>query len=719
VPPAGRGAAAALADLGLDPLGLVDLYHGDPEPEPDIVEWVVSDRYLDRPNLYPRQATLLKLIFLQTEVMTQYDWDVIGEWATSFARGEMQGVQPDIEDRIRICREQGRPWFREFVNVSGRRGSKGHTGALAGSYVIRRYMNLPGGAHQHYGIDRDKRLSAMVFAGKKEQAIAYQWADLVSVITGAPWFAPRIGTWLTQSLTLRAPTDQLRAMRQRMRGVQTVADTSSFEVVPRESTALAARGPAAFLQYYDEMAHILPVSGRSAEAVWTSATPAADQFGQDAFLYLGSSPWQEVGQFHEEWKQALEREDGAPVYPEKLMLQLPSWAIYEDWQMADQLGLRPSTRTVVVVPKLVLVGGGQVRVDAEEVVEEPAQTFQPLRGAIQTYDDQMRKLERANPQTFAVERRARWAAVLDAYLDKARIEAAFAPWRGHDRMAVRGRLDVRYKAHGDPAKVGDRFGFAIGHVEVERRPSWDPQREREVYQEVRHVVVDVVDAWEAGDWPDRQIHYVAMEDGDPNVEDDLWDYIERFNPEEMTFDQFASAGTVQGLQSRARRAGLPKATAVYEKPATAPLNWLRFECFKIALGMGLVHIPRLQASGTPSEVAEVLEAELKFLQRTGRKVDHPNVGPVQSKDVADCVVEVVWALIGEDMASVLGEDLMALGIQPTMRRGLASRDEVPDTEQAHEMLSAATRRTGPHLAGMAPAARSGTRDAPRRGWGRR
>lgn len=44
---------------------------------PDPLEFITSDAYLRR-RIYPRQGTLLKLIFARTDLLTSYDFDVIG-----------------------------------------------------------------------------------------------------------------------------------------------------------------------------------------------------------------------------------------------------------------------------------------------------------------------------------------------------------------------------------------------------------------------------------------------------------------------------------------------------------------------------------------------------------------------------------------------------------------------------------------------------------------
>lgn len=354
---------------------------------PSIIEFCLSDAYLNRPNLYPRQATLLKIMFLQKDMLTQYDYDVIGEWTESYLhtadeRGEgNNGIVPDVLERMDLLIAQGRPWFRQTSNISGRRGSKGHIGGQAGAYVLWNYMGLAD-PQDHFGIDRDKALTGIVFAGKKDQAIKNQWGDLNSVILGGPCFTPYIAKALGESLSVYSPNDWLRKKEREERGIVAAGDMATFQIVPKESTLMAGRGPASFMQFYDEMAHVVATgANRSAEEIYTAATPALDQFGNWGFIYIPTSPWQKIGQAYVEYQQSIETHEGphgtqVPSYPEKLMVQLTSWDIYKDWEIAHQIPREPGDFT-----------------------------FRRLKTAIQAYDDNMRSLERANPETFRVERR--------------------------------------------------------------------------------------------------------------------------------------------------------------------------------------------------------------------------------------------------------------------------------------------------------------------------
>lgn len=460
---------------------------------------------------------------------TDYDHEVIGEWIKSYKdtandQGEgNNGIVPDVYERIRINRQcpcghdksdhadgrlrcssrvsdvpclcrnyRGRPWFRQTENLSGRRGGKGHIGGLAGAYVLWNFMSW-GDVQGHFGIDRDKQLEALVFAGKKEQARANQWKDLTNIILGATCFTNFIASPLGESLTIYAPNDYARMLNRRSRGIDGADDMATFVIKPKESTLMAARGPAAFMHHYDEFAHVVATgANRAAEDVWDAATPSLDQFKEWAFIYIPTSPWQKIGQAYVEYQQTLEvEEDGSPTYPEKLMVQLTSWDIYKDWERSSDLFTEP----------------GGIR-------------FLPLRGAVQEYDEGMQRLERANPDTFRVERRSWWATALNAYLAEDKVQAMWEPYNGVAlTQQTQGILSRSYRAHGDPSKSGANFGFSIAHI--------DGYDERGL----PHVVFDVIHAWIPGEFEDGEIDY-------DEVGTELEGYIETFMPTEMTFDQF-------------------------------------------------------------------------------------------------------------------------------------------------------------------------------------
>jgi hypothetical protein len=566
---------------------------------PDPITFALGERWLNRPQLYPRQATLLKVIFLREDLFTEYDYAVVQGWEESFRKTGNNGIVPDVLKRMRLLKSLGYFYFREVLLVLGRRAGKGYVSAIAMAYVMWRYMSK-GDPQKHYGIDRDKQMACFIYAGKKEQARENLWKDLVNVIQGSTCFAPYMSKPLGESLSVYAPHDFVRMKKLRDRGIITERDMATFVIQPKEATLMSGRGPTSFMQGYDEMAHVVNSgANRSAEEVYGAATPALDQFKKDAFIVEPSSPWQMIGQFYTNWQHAIAiGEDGEPEYPELLMLQLASWEIYYDWEVAHQLPLFPED----------FLG------DLDEYVKEPHPQLQELQFAIQEYDDGMRKLEKSNPDTFKVERRSHWQATQDAYLDPDKITAMF---RTDLEMRTEGILSVFYKGHADPASVNAHFGVAIAHME-DREDGF------------KRCVFDYIHHWSASDFPDNIIHY-------PTIGDHLFRLITGFKTDEFTFDQWNSIETIQRLMARVREEKIPKRIDIYEKTATNAHNWERAENFKVCLNQGWIEAPYYEQA----------ELELRFLQLKNGKVEKQDAGPVQTKDVADCLMEVVWTILGE------------------------------------------------------------------------
>jgi hypothetical protein len=396
---------------GFSPLVMMEAYSGLPVPDP--VTFALSEQWLNKPRLYPRQVTLLKIIFLRDDLFTDYDRKVIDEWRQMFAdtnppdpegkRLEIQfsaqtkGIQPDVYERIKWCREHGRRWFAELILAVGRRGSKGFISAIAMAYVLWHYL-AKGNPQEFYGIDQSKAMEIMIFAGKKDQAKRNLWADLHAVITESGCFTGSMGrnfinANLVELLSVWAPYDEIRLRKQAAKGIVAAKDMATFQILPKESNPLAARGGAGFIVGFDEAAHVKTTGiTREFGEVYNAARPALDQFGTDGFVCLPSSTWEMTGRFFELWVQSLQNDPvkpGEPMFPNKLMLQLSSWHPYEDWEIAQDIPLFPEG----------------FKGDNGEYENEPHPRLRQLRGPIQAYDEELRKEEQANPDTFAVERR--------------------------------------------------------------------------------------------------------------------------------------------------------------------------------------------------------------------------------------------------------------------------------------------------------------------------
>src|SRR5580765_1714398 len=209
---------------------------------PDIITFVTGKRWLNR-TLYPKQATLLKIIFLRADLFTDYDYEVIAEWEQNFKDSGSNGTPPGLIKRIEWLQKEReeqqdkfgyfdeRGWFRELVLVLGRRAGKGYICALAFAYVLYRYMSC-WDPQIRFGIDRDKRMTCLIYAGRKEQARDNLWRDIVNVIQGAPIFKPYLSKQMGESLSIFSPMD----LEKRDKALRTNAfsgiDPATFKIDP-------------------------------------------------------------------------------------------------------------------------------------------------------------------------------------------------------------------------------------------------------------------------------------------------------------------------------------------------------------------------------------------------------------------------------------------------------------------------------------------------------
>lgn len=550
---------------------------------PNIIDFVVEERYLNRPKLYLRQATMLKVIFLADDLFTDYDLEVLGEYGAGRERGlehnKMFGVPTDLFERIAHNKAVGRRAFREILMVGGRRGGKGYLGALAASYVLWNFL-ATGNPQEHFGIAPGKTLTIPVFAQNKDQARDVFWLDLKDVISNAPCFKPFIADQRVDRLALWSP-HQLGS-REGDRG------DPAFEIVAREATESAARGYASPILVHDEMAHDVSTgSARGAEEIYPITAPQLAQFGLDAFSYFPSSPRQRTGMFYELYERALAfDQDGNALHPEMLAIQFPSWELYRDWE--EERPLYP---------------GGPFSA--------------PIKRPIISEDHpDIERMRVADPATYRVEYLAHWAEVSLAFFIRDYVLAIAEPFNGRVlEVQEKGVRSRRYFCHVDLSARRDNTGLVIAHPEGEDDPA------------SLEVVVDRVEYWEPRQFADGEIHMRTLGtifghrlDAFPTME--LW-----------TFDSFNSLGFMQDLRDHAHERRLH--TRVEEFSPGRQEGRDLAEQLRVLIHEGRLHAPFNQ----------LLIDELLYLQDLGDRVDHPATGPVITNDIYTCLVGVVAGII--------------------------------------------------------------------------
>ena len=572
-------------------------------------------------KLYPRQLTLLKLIYLETENMTAYDIDVIDGWREGFMKKrDVFGVQPDIWQRVEYLKSKGYTHFPHVQAVLGRRASKGYIGGILGAERIA-YLHSLDSWQRHYSLKAGTEGWLQVFATSQSQAQRTQFADIRYLVENCKYLQPWISSSKEGYFSIRTPADLRRIAELESKKVRVEREIASLKAIALSSSSATGRGLSSFSIFLDEFAHMVFGSGsvKSGEEIYEAAMPSLDQFGTDRLVYIPSSPFSKIGKFFELYQHGRvlmkkENPDGtaqltsvdakmlgltdddieegieeATAEPEMLIVQLPSWGLYEDWERSQSLGM----------PK--------------------------FKRAVQVYDERMQRLEQRNPEKFKVERRGQFADVQGAYLNPDKVDAMFDPpaWRAPLAPQHNGLLLHQYRIHCDPGRTNANFALAIGHLE-----DAPPDEFGEVWP---HVIFDYLKVWKPADFEDHTIDYLQ-------VQTEIAEILRRFpSTQKISFDMWNSAGPISLL----RQEFSPRIRIVEESFQEAA-NQKRAELFKSALNLGWIHSYR---DDYGDQGTCLLEQEMKFLTEVNGKVKKQDFGPVTTKDLWDCVAVVSTTLL--------------------------------------------------------------------------
>lgn len=642
-----------------------------------VQEFAESNSFCNKP-LYPGQITLLKLIFL--EDMTGPEEDILSYWINGGRTGNEIRISPSIRERRDFLRENGYKHFREVQLIGGRRSSKGFTTGMAMAYSMYSTLML-GDPGTHYGISPDRTIDFSCIAGSEAQAKEFQYADFVSTVESCKMMEP----YLVKSLETRfsvATNSDLRKMSAAKAKSKILRDIAKLQGKALAANAGTLRGSTTMCATIDEMAHMLPGESKaSADQVYIALEPSLDQFGLDGMVFLNSSPYTKVGMFYECYEANMRPFDpDAPIVfgnilemdsdeiavmngnPRNFGFQFASWTLFEGYRKFKSRFQRRERGKVF--GKMITVSPdwnpADIDADGDEIysVEDKAAIVQA------------RAKEQSNPEAYKVERRGKFAEVTDAYLNPFMVDQMY---RGRpEGLETLANGDIvksfkpiytnlgagalpaqyRYKFHVDPSSTTAGFGFAIAHIEYFPDPTTGMDQE--------HVVFDLIKRWDPANFPGKVIRWTP-------IINEICTLAMNFRPYEITFDQHQSVDPIQQIQERLTARNIN--TRVYEKFATNELNWKRWEVFKTALYQGLVHAP-FDEYDNPSPMGAgtfTSKDELKFLQQiaTGGKfprIEKQEIGPVQTKDMADCLAECVYSLVGNLFLTTMRERLAGSAI---------------------------------------------------------
>lgn len=612
-------------------------------PWDSIIDFATDPSYCGLP-LFPRQVTLLRLIFLETEQMTTYDVDVIEHWRSGFTRvRDRFGVQPDIWKRIDYLKARGYRRFPHIQAVLGRRASKGLIGGVLGCEQIA-YLHSLDNPQAIYGIDEGKDVYLNVGATSQTQASRQLFADIRTRVEKCGYFRPKgKPPWLAELkdsvLRVRTPAD-LRSIAE-LKAARIPVDhiIASLVAVALSAASTAGRGATSFCNMFDEFAfHVQTGSVKSDSEIYKDWQPSLGQFDIDSLTYIPSSPASKVGHFHTLYQQgsillsdyndvtgigeearATLVNNGVTIEldaePTWLIFQGPSWGLYEDW-----------ART----PQILNLGYAFPKAPEPDLTNER----------------QIRE-KRRDPEKFKVEKEGQFAEVQGAYYDPDMVDKMFKtptmdnavldsdgrpiPWRNKLEPVSFGTFDRTYRIHCDPGLSGGNFALAVGHLE-----DAPPDKHGKIWP---HVIFDLLHVWRAVDFPEdeetgkRYIDYVK-------VHKDIEDILDRFmSTQKLTFDQWNSASFIASLKQK-----YSPGVRISKIDFNERNNQDRFGMFKSILNLEWIHA--YPDNFYYDDLSCLLELELKYLSTAPNgKVVKQDIGPVITKDLADAVMVVATDLL--------------------------------------------------------------------------
>lgn len=303
---------------------------------PPVCEYL--ERYSRGAPLFPRQKTIMKILFLEEENFTDYDRMVIDEWMDSTRNEGDVRIPLDLYDRMRSLKERGCKHFRQFVYCGGRRGGKGFIGSKIAEFLVAQMIAL-GNPQRYYGIDESKDMYIDVLATTYSQAQGMLYNDIKDAVLMDDYIAPYLYSTSDIRQRVQTPADKEReSSARRNKSSKMTSSIASIIIEPHASNSASIRGRASFMQCFDELAHGL--DGGKSTSVFEAATPSLEQFGEDGFVYVPSSPWSEVGKFYDLYQQAFAMDGGKALDPATFALKIPSWEVYA--QPYSSLVLTPS-----------------------------------------------------------------------------------------------------------------------------------------------------------------------------------------------------------------------------------------------------------------------------------------------------------------------------------------------------------------------------------------
>lgn len=702
-------------------------------------------------NLYPRQLTLLKLIYLETENMTAYDLGVINQWSESFANKLYTvGVQEDVWDRVRYLKDNGYDHFRHIQSVMGRRAGKGHIGGILQSERMAALV-AKDNPQRFFGIDDGHDIYSYVIATSTTQAQKFLFADVLAQVRRNKWLRPYVITSADHLIEIRTPADIRHTATLMANGTPPRKPISTIKANPVSSNSSSSRGGSVISAGFDEFAFTPGGdSQRSGENMYNAIEPSLDQFGKESMIYIPSSPWNKIGKFYQLYEtgsilldEYLERtgrlvtnkarseveeeilSEAREVLadPEMLIVQLESWGLYEDWERSPKLLSRPNTHyndrtkekfkgTKIIGnegEEFYVTGSHALETGDSIVVGEDVVTLSDVVD-VREVPENTTILKGDELEVVIPGPHFHHAIQVEPDIEGDVKSRAMARMESSNpdmfRVERRAQFLSTQNPFLDQRKVEGIFEEFWGGRELVMKESGPPKHDYYMHADPAKSGADfAIMIAHTEKSPEQDIdgqHYDHMvvdwyhvyqpkdfENGEVNYLLVLKDIKEKID-EYPTLRSITmdQFNSVMPLQSLKKYAReRRKNIAISEQTFTNTWNQTMFSALKTAINLGWVHAPSDEFF---RDRGCLLEQELLFLEDINGKVTKGNNEDIRKDDLVDCLGVLTVQLLGSQIQSVnqqLNELSMGGTNSATIDAGVPTRSEGRSRDSVHDILS--------------------------------
>jgi hypothetical protein len=291
------------------------------DKEVDILTFVESPFYLNIKTLQPAQKFILKIFY-----NLPLDNNIKCVKVRSFPHDEDGIVLTEWEyaqylinqKRTNILSpEQTENSPSELLLACGRRGGKTFITSVITAYEAYKLI-IKDNPQAYYNMAEDETIKIVNIASSGDQASELA-TQIQNRIFNAEWFLPYISSFNGNELNLKTKHDIKKMQEEEKRYGKPLKVRATIKIEALLCSARSTRGGSVIVALFDELAHFIDNEGnRGGKKVYEGLTPAGATFGKDSKIICISSPYTKSGIFYELYNSSFDDNS-------MRMLQLPTW----------------------------------------------------------------------------------------------------------------------------------------------------------------------------------------------------------------------------------------------------------------------------------------------------------------------------------------------------------------------------------------------------------